>query len=178
PSRQVFIDTHSSIERPTSADVCGADGKLLQTLTTARIDAALRWTAPEEFVVKAADGKTDLYGVMFKPLNFDAAKKYPVIDNIYAGPQVTWVPREFLGPTSIWPQALAQLGFVVFVVDARGTPDRGKAFQDVVYGNFGRSEIPDHVAVLKQLPENRPYIDLDRAGIFGGSCGGYMTIRV
>src|SRR5262249_20313862 len=125
----------------------------------------------------AADGKTDLYGVMFKPLNFDAAKKYPVIDNIYGGPQVTWVPREFLGPTSIWPQALAQLGFVVFVVDARGTPDRGKAFQDVVYGNFGRSEIPDHVAVLKQLAKNRPYIDLDRAGIFGGSWGGYMTIR-
>ena len=177
PSKQIFLDTNSNTDRPPSVELRSADGKLLQTLTTARVDPELHWTAPEEFVVKAADGKTDLYGVLFKPWDFDASKKYPVIDNIYGGPQVTWVPREFLGPTGIWPQALAQRGFVVFIVDARGTPERGKAFQDVVYGNFGRNEIPDHVAVLQQLAKERPYMDLDRFGIFGGSWGGYMTIR-
>ena len=177
PSKQVFLDTRSSSGTPTSVELRSSDGKLLQSLSTARVDPDLHWTPPEEFVVKAADGKTDLYGVIFKPWDFDATKKYPVVDNIYGGPQITWVPREFFAPTGTWPQALAQLGFVVFVVDARGTPDRGKAFQDVVYGNFGRNEIPDHVAVLRQLAKSRTYMDLDRVGIFGGSWGGYMTIR-
>ena len=177
PSKQLFLDAHSSTDRPPSVEVRSVDGTLLQTLSTARVDPDLHWTAPEEFVVKAADGKTDLYGVLFKPWDFDATRKYPVVDHIYGGPQVTWVPREFLGATGIWPRALAQLGFIVFIVDARGTPERGKAFQDVVYGNFGRNEIPDHVAALRQLAKTRTYMDLDRVGLFGGSWGGYMTIR-
>jgi dipeptidyl aminopeptidase/acylaminoacyl peptidase len=126
----------------------GADGRRLETLSEASSDALaeLRYAPPEEFVVKAADGATDLYGVLYKPYDFDPTRRYPVLEHIYGGPQTTWVEREFLGPLSVWPHALAQLGFVVFVVDARGTPERGKAFQDVVYGNFGRNEIPDHVA--------------------------------
>jgi dipeptidyl aminopeptidase/acylaminoacyl peptidase len=159
-----------------------ANGKLLQTLSKANIDALvseLMWSPPEEFVVKAADGKTDLYGVLYKPYDFDPTKKYPVIDSIYAGPQLIAVPRTFM---SNWfgvvdAQALAQLGFIVFKVDGRGTPERGKAFQDVVYGNIGRHEIPDHVAALNQLAQKRPYMDLNRVGIYGGSGGGYSTVR-
>ncbi len=182
PSKQFFLDTHSTAARPPVVELKRADGKLLQTLSKANIDALvseLKWSPPEEFVVKAADGKTDLYGVLYKPYDFDPNKKYPVIDSIYAGPQLTAVPRTFI---SNWfgvvdAQALAQLGFIVFKVDGRGTPERGKAFQDVVYGNIGRHEIPDHVAALKQLAEKRPYMDLKRVGIYGGSGGGYSTIR-
>ena len=177
PSKEFFLDTHSTVDRPPAVELRRADGTLLQTLSKANIDALkeLKWSPPEEFMVKAPDGKTDLYGVLYKPYDFDPNKKYPVIDHIYAGPQRTNVPRTFIH----WPvpQALAQLGFIVFMVDARGTPGRGKEFQDVVYGNFGRHEIPDHVAAVEQLAEKRPYMDLSRVGIFGHSWGGYFTIR-
>ena len=177
PSKQFFIDTHSTVARPLAVELRRADGTLLQTLSKANIDALkeLKWRPPEEFVVKAADGKSDLYGVLFKPYDFDPNKKYPVIEGIYAGPQLAVVPRTF---TYRWTAAaLAQSGFIFFIVDGRGTPERGKAFQDVVYGNFGRHEIPDHVAALKQVAEKRAYMDLSRVGIFGYSWGGYFTLR-
>jgi dipeptidyl aminopeptidase/acylaminoacyl peptidase len=103
--------------------------------------------------------------------------KYPVIESIYGCPTETHVPRSFTDWRGIGPQARAQLGFIAFVVDALGTPERGKAFQDVAYGNIGRHEIPDHVGVLRQLTDQRPYMDVDRVGITGHSCGGYFTIR-
>jgi dipeptidyl aminopeptidase/acylaminoacyl peptidase len=137
---------------------------------------ALGWKPPEEFVVKAADGSTDLHGVLFKPFDFDPSRKYPVIEYIYGGPQTVNAPHAF---TQSWvrEQAYAQLGFITLVLDARGTPERGKAFQDVVYRNFGRNEIPDHAAALKQLGAARSWMDMSRVGIYGGSWGGYMTIR-
>ncbi len=185
PSRDYFVDVHSSHERPPSSELRRADGTRVLTLSEANIDALeeLRWSPPEEFVVKAADGETDLYGIMYKPYDFDQGKKYPVIDNIYGGPQMTWVTRTFSTRAyggiikGTMAQALAQLGFVVITLDGRGTPERGKAFQDIVYGNIGRNEIPDHVAALKQLAAERSYMDLSRVGIFGISWGGYMTIR-
>jgi len=137
----------------------------------------LIWRPPEEFVVKAADKKTELYGVLYKPHDFDPSRNYPVVDFIYAGPQTTVVPRSFADVRGLHPQALAQLGFITFVVDGRGTPERGKEFQDVVYGNVGRNEIPDHVAALRQLSERRPYMDLGRVGILGHSYGGYFALR-
>ena len=184
PSKEFFLDTHSSTSRPPVVELRRADGTLLQTLSRANIDGLkeeLKWTPPEEFVVKAADGKTDLYGLLFKPYDFDPNKKYPVIEYIYAGPQVDLWPYTFtidgqLGMAKLAP-ALAQLGFIVFGLDARGTPHRGKEFQDVVYGNLGRYEIPDHVAALQQLAEKRPYMDLSRVGIYGYSWGGYFTLR-
>ncbi len=182
PSKQFFLDTHSSTDRPPVVELRRADGTLLQTLWKANIDALkaeLKWKPPEEFVVKAADGKTDLYGVLYKPHDFDPNKKYPVIDNISGRPHSVYVPRAFI--QNWWgfpePQALAQLGFIVFVVDGRGTAERGKEFQDVVYGNIGRYEIPDHVAALKQLAGKRPYMDLSRVGVYGLSWRGYTTIR-
>lgn len=133
-------------------------------------------------MVKAAEMITDLYGVLYKPYDFDPKNKYPVIEVIYAGPQFSEVPHTFTHPHGVdfhaeHGQALAQLGFVVFVLDGRGTPERGKAFQGVVYGNFGRHEIPDHVAALRELAKERTYFDLNRVGIFGWSFGGYFAVR-
>jgi len=177
PSRRFFVDTHSSLDRPPSVDLRAADGKLVRTLRRASIDslAALGWNPPEPFVVKAADGSTDLFGVIVKPPGFDPARKYPVVEYIYGGPQLVNTPRTFTQGGSL--QAFAQLGFVTLTLDARGTPERGKAFQDVVYKSFGRNEIPDHAAAIKQLGARFPFLDLGRVGIWGGSWGGYMTIR-
>ncbi|MBN1221675.1 MAG: prolyl oligopeptidase family serine peptidase, partial [Candidatus Aminicenantes bacterium] len=136
------------------------------------------WDSPEEFIVKAADEETDLYGVMYKPYDFDPGKKYPVIEYIYGGPQTTNVPRDFgqniFSEFQAFPRALAQLGYVVVILDARGTPERSKTFQDVIYGNWWRNEIPDHAGAIKQLGAEKSYIDLDKVGIFGHSWGGYF----
>ncbi len=184
PSKEFFLNAHSSTSRPPAVELRRADGTLLQILSRANIDALkeeLRWSPPEEFVVKAADGKTDLYGLLFKPYDFDPNKKYPVIEYIYAGPQVSLWPYTFtIDAQPVMAKlapALAQLGFIVFGLDARGTPHRGKEFQDVVYGNLGRYEIPDHVAALQQLAAKRPYMDLSRVGIYGYSWGGYFTLH-
>jgi len=181
-SKKFFLDTHSSVNRPPAVELRRADGTLLQTLSEANIDALeeLQWRPPEEFVVRAADGKTALYGILFKPYDFDPVKKYPVIELIYGGPQAEVVPRSFTPSwveVSGYPRALVQLGFIVFILDGRGTAGRGKEFQDVTYGQIGRHEIPDHMAALKQLAEERPYMDLSRVGIVGYSWGGYFALR-
>lgn len=180
PSKEFFLETHSSVDRPPVVELRNADGTLLQIVSKANIDglSELRWSPPEEFVVKADDGRTSLYGILYKPYDFDPEKKYAVIDFIHAAPGSLYVPRTFVPDVTAGdPQALAQLGFIVFVVDGRGTGGRGKAFQDTVYGNIGRYEIPDHVAALRQLAEERSYMDLSRVGIKGGSYGGYMAVR-
>jgi dipeptidyl aminopeptidase/acylaminoacyl peptidase len=178
PSRKFFVDVHSNADRPPTTELRSADGRLVMTLATTSTDSlkALGWRPPEEFATKAADGTTDLYGVLIKPFDFDPGKKYPVIEYIYGGPQTSNVPHAW-GQSWVREQAVAQLGFVVFVVDGRGTIERGKTFQDVVYGNFGRNEILDHAAALKNVAATRPYLDLSRVGIYGGSWGGYMTVR-
>ena len=179
PSKEFFVEMHSSLDRPFALELRRADGTLLQTLARQDVDALreLKWRPPDEFVVKAADGKTDLYGVLYTPYDFDPARKYPVIDFIYAGACCTDVEREFSGNFGDQAQAMAQLGFVTFRVDGRGTARRGKAFQDVVYGNVGRNEIPDHVATLRQLAGQRPWMDLSRVGITGYSWGGHFALR-
>ncbi len=181
PRLDCFVDTHSSSTRPPVSELRSAAGELLLTISradTSRLEA-LGWSPPEEFVVKADDGLTDLYGVLYKPADFDPEGSYPVIDMIYAGPFITTVPNSF-APASAWAvraQAMAQLGFVTFLVDCRGTTERGKAFQDASFGRIGQIEIPDHVATLRQLAERRPYMDLERVGIMGASWGGYFALR-
>ncbi|MBM3311388.1 MAG: S9 family peptidase [Candidatus Aminicenantes bacterium] len=177
PSRDFFLDTHSTVSRPPVTELRRADGTLVETIVRAdtRELEKVGWTPPEEFVVKADDKTTDLHGVLYKPRDFDPAKKYPVIDHIYGGPAHTQVPRSFA--EGAWPRALAQAGFLVMVVDNRGTPGRSRAFYDVAFKNFGQFEIPDHVAALKQLAAARPYVDAGRVGLFGGSWGGYFTLR-
>ena len=125
PSKEFFIDTHSSVGRPVAVELMSADGTFLRTLSKADIDALikeLKWSPPEEFVVKAADGKTDLYGVLYKPYDFDPNKKYPVIEVIYGA--AAEVPHTFTHPHGVdfhaeHAQALAQLGFIAFQVDNR-----------------------------------------------------------
>ena len=179
PNGAYVVDTHSSLGRPPRTEVRTSDGEFVYVVTEADVSALdeLGWSPPEEFVVTAADGETALHGVIYKPRDFDPSRKYPVIDYIYNGPFVTWVPRTFTDGRGISQAALAQLGFVVFMVDGRGTTERGKAFQDVAYRNFGRNEIPDHRAAMENAAASRPWMDLDRVGIHGGSWGGYMTVR-
>lgn len=152
PSRAFFLDTHSTPARPPAVELRAADGTLLRTLSKASIEEllALGWTPPEPVQVKAADGETDLYGLLVKPWDFDPVKKYPVVEYLYGGPQTVWTPRTFLYRRTMRIQALAQCGFVVFFLDGHGTPERGKAFQDAVHRNFGRYEVPEHVAALRR----------------------------
>jgi dipeptidyl aminopeptidase/acylaminoacyl peptidase len=178
---ELFVDTYSSLTQPHTVELRRTDGTLIKQLgqaSAAPFEAA-GYTPPEPFRVKASDGTTDLYEVLYKPADFDPARKYPIVDYIYAGPflavhQTTFAPATAMHRISA---ALAQMGFVVAMLDARGTPGRGKAFQDANYGRIGEIEIPDHVAALRELAKSRPYIDTARAGIAGHSWGGYFALR-
>jgi dipeptidyl aminopeptidase/acylaminoacyl peptidase len=180
PSRRFFIDNHSSTARPPSAELRSVDGVLLQTLSTADITdlERLGWRPPEEFVVKAADGTTNNFGILYKPADLDPEKRYPVIELIRAHPFDRDAPRVFFEGWATYrqAQALAQLGFITVRMDWRGSSGLGTP-QAPIYGNLGRYEIPDHVTALQQLAAERPYMDLSRVGIFGRSYGGYTALR-
>ena len=180
PSTRYFVDGHSTRTQPRVWEAASTDGRASFRYAKADVSglAALHYTPPEPLTVKAADGTTPLYGVLYKPWDFDPKKRYPVLDIIYAGPFTTVVPWGYVGTMeSFVAYSMAQLGFVVMVLDARGTPGRSKAFQDVNYGRVGQTEIPDHVAALKQAGASRPYMDLERVGIHGHSWGGYFALR-
>lgn len=176
PTGRWFVDSYSTIETPAVSVLRGADGRVIRTLETADITdlKASGWRPAQTFTAKARDGVTDLYGVMYLPSNFDPSRRYPIIDNIYPGPQVgsvgTWA---FKGGSET--QAIAELGFVVIQLDHMGTPFRSKAFHDAYYGNFTDNGLPDHVAVIKQLATRHPYIDVEKVGIFGHSGGGFAS---
>ena len=172
-----FVDAYSTTTSPPVVVVRDADGKQLAELARADISRlqAAGWVAPQDFTVKARDGKTDLYGLMFKPSNFDANKKYPIVTYIYPGPQTGSVGRRGFAPSRSDHQALAELGFVVIAVDGMGTPLRSKSFQDAWYGDMADNTLPDQVAALKQLAAKYPWIDASRAGMWGHSGGGNAT---
>ena len=130
---------------------------------------------PTPITVKARDGKTDLYGFMFKPTNFDATKKYPIVNYVYPGPQTGSCGSRSFAAAHHDIQSLAELGFVVVCIDGMGTPWRSKAFHEAYYGDMGDNTIPDQVAGMKELAAKYPWIDIDRAGIYGHSGGGYAT---
>jgi dipeptidyl aminopeptidase/acylaminoacyl peptidase len=180
PSGRHYADGHSTLTQPRRWDVCATDGTSASTYAEADVQrlAEMHYTPPEAFEALAADGKTVLHGVLYKPWDFDARRRYAVIDYIYGGPFTAEVPRTFAGTASGGlANGLSQMGFITMVLDARGTPGRSKAFHDANYGRIGQNEIPDHVAVLRQLASARPYMDLGRAGIHGHSWGGYFTLR-
>jgi dipeptidyl aminopeptidase/acylaminoacyl peptidase len=180
PSFRFFVDTHSSVERPPVSELRSTEGGEAHILTRADVSALenLGLFPGEPFVAKAADGETDLHGIIYVPWDFDPAKRYAVIDYIYGGPFLSVVHhdygQDFLGNAA---RGIAQLGYVVFVVDARGTPGRSKAFQDANYGIIGQVVPHDHAAVLREIAATRPYMDLERTGIIGASWGGYFTAK-
>lgn len=179
---QLFIDTFSQVDRAPVSVARRADGRLLCEVERLDLGAleALGWRPPERFRVKARDGVTDVYGVMLRPSRFDPAVPLPILDCIYAGPHVNHAPAAFPSPArgAFWQaQALAELGFVVVMIDGLGMPGRSKAFHDVSYRNLADAGLPDHIAALEQLTERYPYLDRSRVGVYGHSAGGYAAAR-
>ena len=173
-----FIDTYSTSSAAPITVLrnldSGASVKEIARADTKRLEAA-GWRAPEKFTVKGRDGKTDVYGMMWKPSNFDSKKKYPIINYIYPGPQVGSIRTRSFATAQIDHQALAELGFIVVAIDGMGTPLRSKSFQDAYYGDMIDNTLPDQVAGMKQLGAKYPWIDLDRVGMWGHSGGGNAT---
>ena len=178
PSGLYLIDTYSRCDAEPVADLRDGEGRLVMPLEKADISKLLAtgWKPPIPVVVKADDGKTDLYGMMFRPTAFDPSRKYPIINHAYPGPQSGSVGARTFAAARGDKQALAELGFVVVSIDGRGTPGRSKAFHDAYYGAMGRDNtIPDQVAGMKDLARQFPWIDIDRAGIWGHSGGGFIA---
>jgi len=177
PSGLTFVDTYSKPDVPPVSVLRNSDGELILTLEKADISPLLAsgWKPPIPFTVKARDGVTDLDGLMFRPTNFDPAKKYPIINNIYPGPQSGSIRSRSFLPAHGDAQSLAELGFIVVQIDGMGTPGRSKAFHDAYYGNMGDNTLPDQVAGMKELARRYPWIDIDRAGIYGHSGGGFAA---
>ena len=177
PDGETFVDQYSTPTIPPVTVVRDMDGDVLQTVERADISRLERagWQPSIPFTVKARDGETDLYGLMFRPTNFDPTAKYPVINYLYPGPQSGSVgSRSFLAARRDL-QSLAELGFVVIELDAMGTPRRSKTFQDAYYGNMGDNGLPDQITGIQQLAERHPWIDIDRVGIYGHSGGGFAS---
>jgi dipeptidyl-peptidase-4 len=177
PSGRFFVDSYSRPDVPPVAVLRDTDGKLVSTLEKADISRLLAagWRPPVPFTVKARDGVTDLYGLMFQPTSLDQTKKYPIVNHIYPGPQTGSVGSRSFSPSRTDTQALAELGFIVVEIDGMGTPWRSKKFHEAYYGDMGDNTLPDQVAGMRQLAERYPWIDLARAGIYGHSGGGYAA---
>ncbi|RPJ71916.1 MAG: S9 family peptidase [Acidobacteria bacterium] len=178
PSGRFLVDTSSTCENPPVVVLRDAAGRLVMPLEKADISKLLAagWKPPIPFSVKAHDGKTDIYGMLFRPTNFDPSKKYPIINNAYPGPQSGSVGSRSFTAARGDKQALAELGFVVVSIDGMGTPGRSKAFHDAYYGAMGRDNtLPDQVAGMKELAQRYPWIDIDRAAMWGHSGGGFIA---
>ena len=177
PGGKYFIDVASTPTQPQTTVVRDTSGKLAVAVAKQDISklAAAGWVPPMPITVKARDGKTDLYGFLFKPTNFDASKKYPIVNNVYPGPQTGSCGLRSFSASRRDMQALAELGFVVVCIDGMGTPWRSKAFHEFYYANLGDNTIPDQVAGMKELAAKYPWIDIDKAGMYGHSGGGNAT---
>jgi dipeptidyl aminopeptidase/acylaminoacyl peptidase len=172
-----YVDTYSRTDVPPIVELRRtADDALLSTVEHGDMTAlsAAGWKAPEVFVAKGRDGKTDIWGVIIRPGNFDPKKKYPVIENIYAGPQGSFVPKSFFAYNQM--QSQAELGFIVVQIDGMGTSNRSKAFHDVAWKNLGDAGFPDRMAWHKAVAAKYPSYDITRVGIYGGSAGGQNTL--
>ena len=148
----------------------------IETMNISKLKAS-GWKAPVEFIVKDRNGENDIYGLMYKPTNFDASKSYPVVNYLYPGPQVGSIRGRHFRSSRGDNQAIAELGFIVIEIDALGTPGRSKAFHDFYYGNMGDSGIPDQVSAIQQLAKRHSWIDATRVGIWGHSGGGFASTR-
>ncbi|HMP01631.1 MAG TPA: prolyl oligopeptidase family serine peptidase [Gemmatales bacterium] len=177
PDQRFLVATWSRVDQPPVTELRRADtGEKIAELE--RGDASrllqLDWPMPERFVAKGRDGQTDIYGIIIKPSRFDPKKKYPVIEEIYAGPQGAFVPKDW--SLQVRKLQLAELGFVVVQIDGMGTNWRSKAFHDVCWKNLADGGFPDRIAWLRAAAATRPWMDLERVGIFGGSAGGQNAL--
>lgn len=180
-----YVDTYSRVDLPTVSKLHRADGSEVAPVEVAdasRLFAA-DFKAPEVFVAKGRDGKTDIWGLIVRPRDFDPSRKYPVVENIYAGPHDNFVPKTFWpfgfhsgGDKVIGMQALADLGFIVVQMDGMGTANRSKAFHDVIWKNLGDSGFPDRILWHRAAAAKYPWYDVTRVGIYGGSAGGQSTL--
>jgi len=177
PDHNWLIDIWSRVDQPPVVELRRVDdGKLIAELERSD-DSALRksgWSRPERFTAKGRDGSTDIYGIIIRPSRFDPAKKYPVVEDIYAGPQDHFVPKAYFPWSN--KNAMAELGFIVVSIDGMGTAWRSKAFHDVCWKNLADSGFPDRIPWIKAAAATRPWMDLSRVGIYGGSAGGQSTL--
>jgi len=173
PDRKYLIDTYSRVDMaPVHELRRTSDGRLMCELEKADVTELVEsgWEPPEVFVAKGRDGKTDIWGIICRPRDFDPRKKYPVIENIYAGPQSAYVPKRF--SSSRRYASLTDLGFVVVKIDGMGTAHRSKAFHDVCWHNLKDAGLPDRILWMKAAAKRRPWMDLGRVGVYGNSAGG------
>jgi dipeptidyl aminopeptidase/acylaminoacyl peptidase len=178
PKRDFFIDTFSRADQaPVTELRRSSDGKLITVLEKADASALLAagWTLPERFVAKGRDGKTDIHGIIITPSKLDPAKKYPIVEDIYAGPHGAFAPKDF--DRQLRMHQIAELGFIVVKLDGMGTNHRGKAFHDVCWKNLKDAGFPDRKRWITEAAKTRPWMDLSRVGIYGGSAGGQNAMR-
>lgn len=177
PDGRYFVDTYSKPDVPPTVDLRDMAGRLVTKLEKGDVSrlAATGWKPPTPITVKSRDGKWDLYGLMFTPTNLDRGKKYPVVNYIYPGPQGGGVGSRAFTASRSDHQALAELGFVVVIIDGTCNPSRSKTFHDLCYGNMADNTLEDQIAGLKELAAKHPYMDLNRVGMWGHSGGGFAT---
>jgi len=174
PDHLYFVDNASRPDLSGQSVLRSAkDGAQVRILEQTDASGMLEtgWKYPSPFRGKAKDGTTDLYGLVWHPSNLDPTKKYPIIEMVYTGPQAFFVPKTF-GAAIRSLQSVAELGFIVVMVDGRGTTGRSRAFHEFSYHNLGGT-FEDHVAMIQQMAAQNPYMDITRVGIFGTSAGGY-----
>lgn len=178
PNREYFVDTWSRADHPPVSELRRSDdGRLICNLERADASALLAagWTMPERFVAKGRDGRTDIHGVLIKPSHFDPTKKYPIVEEIYAGPHGAFAPKEFERHVRL--HQIAELGFIVVKLDGMGTNHRGKAFHNVCWKNLKDAGFPDRKLWIAAAASTRPWMDLGRVGVYGGSAGGQNAMR-
>ncbi len=177
PDGRFFVDTYSTPVMPPVSVLRRITGEQVLELERADISrlTATGWKPPTPIVVKARDGQTDLYGLMFTPTTLDPARKYPIVNYIYPGPWGSSVGSRNFSAARSDHQALAELGFVVVAIDGMGTEWRSKSFADAYYGDMGDNTLPDQIAGMRELAKRHAYIDIERAGIWGHSGGGFAT---
>ena len=175
-----YFDTYSEFNNPGWSRSYSLDGKMLESFAENDTDPLAPYASCEVELgtVPAADGVTENYYRLFKPLNFDPSKKYPVIVYVYGGPHSQMVTDAWLGSIRMWEMAMAQRGYVVYVQDNRGTSNRGAAFEKAINRRCGQIEMEDQIAGLNYMLDKNPWMDRDRIGVHGWSYGGFMTITL
>ncbi len=176
PDDSAFVDTYSTAMTPPRQDLDRIDGSRIAVINENKVpELADYHLSPVEFLNISADDGTKLYAAIIKPPDFDASRKYPVLVNVYGGPQVQNVRNEWGGEDFLWLEMMAEKGFIIFTLDNRGSYGRGHAFETPIYHHFGKVELEDQLAGVKYL-KSLPYVDASRIGIWGWSYGGYMTL--